>query len=443
MAAQDLLMGPIFLLLIYWFFKTRRRAWAPGPTGKYFMPALGAKLGGALAMGLFYRLYYGGGDTTLYFDLAGDIYRCFYGQSPVDGVRILLGLVPDYDPATYDYLAYNSFWVKKDFKTFFIIRLVALASIFTFHTYFANAFLFAGFSFVGNWAMYRVFVHQFPGLARPFAWAVLFLPSVVFWGSGLMKDSITFGALGLVFYAFYFGVIRRQKLLRNAAVGLFAAFLLYSIKPYILLCFIPSLAFWLYLGYTAQLRSVAARVVMGPFILAIALAGGYFGITRLSEGTEFDLANLSAKAQVNATYLNRLTDQQGSAYELPEFDGSLTGLLKNLPMSVSVTLFRPFLWEAHNPVALFSGMEATLFIWLTALALWKIRWTKIVASFNRYHILPMCLFFSVSFAFSVGITSGNFGTLVRYKIPMMPFYMAMLIVLLGTNKKRRRVKFVV
>ncbi|MCU0449594.1 MAG: hypothetical protein MUC97_07050 [Bernardetiaceae bacterium] len=443
MTAQDLLVGPVVLLLLLWIIKNRRRAWAPGPLGKYFMPALWAKLGGALLMGLVYTYYYGGGDTLLYFDLAGDIYRCFYQHSPLDGARILLGLVQDYEPGTYDYLAYNSFWVKKDFKTFFIIRLVALASVFTFHTYLANAFIFAAFSFVGNWAMYRVFVHLFPALARQFAIAVLFLPSVVFWGSGLMKDSITFGALGLLFYAFYFGAIRRQKLVRNAALGLFAAFLLYSIKPYILLCFIPSLAFWLYLGYTSQIRSAAARVLVGPFILTIALAGGYYGITFLSEGTEFDVGNLSAKAQVNATYLNRITDEQGSAYELPEFDGTLTGLLKNLPMSVSVTLFRPFLWEARNPVALFAGLEASLFIWLTGLVLWKVRWAKILASFRRYHLLPMCLLFSVSFAFSVGVTSGNFGTLVRYKIPMMPFYVAMLMVVLETNKKRRKVKFVV
>ena len=54
-------------------------------------------------------------------------------------------------------------------------------------------------------------------------------------------------------------------------------------------------------------------------------------------------------------------------------------------------------------------------------------------------IVIYCLFFSLVFAIFVGATTLNFGTLVRYKIPCMPFYIIALIFILyystGKNKE--------
>jgi hypothetical protein len=39
-----------------------------------------------------------------------------------------------------------------------------------------------------------------------------------------------------------------------------------------------------------------------------------------------------------------------------------------------------------------------------------------------------CFSFAIFFAFSVGLTTSNFGSLVRYKIPATPFFMAALFI---------------
>jgi hypothetical protein len=44
--------------------------------------------------------------------------------------------------------------------------------------------------------------------------------------------------------------------------------------------------------------------------------------------------------------------------------------------------------------------------------------------------------FSMIFAFAVGLSTGNFGTLSRYKIPCMPFFAALLIILYFSKQKR-------
>jgi hypothetical protein len=47
------------------------------------------------------------------------------------------------------------------------------------------------------------------------------------------------------------------------------------------------------------------------------------------------------------------------------------------------------------------------------------------------------LIFAIVFSFGVGVSTFNFGTLVRYKIPMLPFFVTALI-LIGDYLKRHR-----
>jgi hypothetical protein len=48
--------------------------------------------------------------------------------------------------------------------------------------------------------------------------------------------------------------------------------------------------------------------------------------------------------------------------------------------------------------------------------------------------------FSFTFAFMTGISSANFGTLVRYKIPCMPFYILFLVILYKEKVLEREMK---
>ena len=60
------------------------------------------------------------------------------------------------------------------------------------------------------------------------------------------------------------------------------------------------------------------------------------------------------------------------------------------------------------------------------------RFTKLILTNPE---VQFCLIFSLLFAFSVGFTSYNFGSLVRYKIPFMPFYYIALFILADKEKQ--------
>jgi len=49
-------------------------------------------------------------------------------------------------------------------------------------------------------------------------------------------------------------------------------------------------------------------------------------------------------------------------------------------------------------------------------------------------ILIFSLLFTVFFMFAVGMASANFGALVRYKIPAMPFFVASMFIILDKYK---------
>ena len=49
-----------------------------------------------------------------------------------------------------------------------------------------------------------------------------------------------------------------------------------------------------------------------------------------------------------------------------------------------------------------------------------------------------CLVFSLSFAFAVGVSTFNFGTLVRYKTPMLPFFLLAFVLMLDYKKSDKK-----
>ncbi|MBC7873449.1 MAG: hypothetical protein H7Y01_05615, partial [Ferruginibacter sp.] len=52
-------------------------------------------------------------------------------------------------------------------------------------------------------------------------------------------------------------------------------------------------------------------------------------------------------------------------------------------------------------------------------------------------VLVFMLVYSIFFAGLVAITTNNFGSLVRYKIAVMPFFLALLVILLGHIPRKR------
>jgi len=434
---NDLLLTPFYLGLFYGLAFAVRSKVTNVYTRPYFIPALTLKFVGAIALGLIYTYYYNGGDTINYYNQASVIYHAF-GDSFAAGFK-LLTTNGEYDPTLAKYIGQIP-WFGRGSNEYFVLRTAAFFALLDFNTYTITALFFALVSFSGIWAMYMTFAKIRPVLYKELAIAVFFIPSVFFWGSGLMKDSLCIGALGWIFYAFYRGAIEKRNILRSILVGALAAVPIVSTKIYILLAFLPPALLWVVNENNARIRSSAVRLVAKPLFFAVGGALAFFAATRLTAGDDrFDLNNIGTRSKITSEYLYQVSvAQQGSAYNLGKLDGSLGSMVKLAPQAIFVSLFRPFLWEARNPVMLLSALEATYFIWFTISILYRNGLFRTMRLISSTPVLTLCFVFSLIFAFAVGTSTSNFGTLVRYKIPLMPFYLCGLLITRSMSQPAKR-----
>jgi len=171
--------------------------------------------------------------------------------------------------------------------------------------------------------------------------------------------------------------------------------------------------------------------------VGVIVGGAVFFARQFSkELNKYSLEKIAQTAGDTRGWISSAADVEGSSYDLGELDPTIEGMLRKFPAGVVVTLFRPFPWEAKKLIVGLSALEALVFLFGTIVSFIR---NGVFGFFKRVFSDPNLTFFlcfSLIFAFAVGVSSYNFGALSRYKIPCLPFYAAMLIVLSYSKKQK-------
>lgn len=419
MELRDIVVTPLLLVLVLLGSLYVKSSIKDPILRKYFLPALWLKIFGALALGFVYQFYYDTGDTFNYHTSGSRVIWEALVNDFETGLKLLFAK-PIEHPEVFPYSQRIPFYL--DPKSLFVIRIAAFFDLITFSTYSATAVFFALFGFVGGWAFFITFYRQFPNLHKWIAISILFIPSVIFWGSGVLKDTITLSALGLLTYAIHKVLIEKDLAIINIIILLISAWIIIKVKMYIILCFLPAAFFWVYAKRLFNTGSFVTRIVLAPLLIPLVVVSAYFGISKISETDDrYSLNNIAETAKITAYDIRYWSGRSaGSGYSLGELDGTFLGMLTLAPKAINVSLFRPYLWEVRNPLMLLSALESLCFLTLTVFLLLRYP-VAFLRAFNDPNIL-FCFVFSLVFAFGVGVSTFNFGTLARYKIPLLPFY---------------------
>lgn len=426
MELRDFLVTPILIILVYITAYVARPYVTNELTRKYFFWGLTVRIAGALFLGILYQFYYTGGDTFNYHTHGSRVIWEAFMESPSDGLALIFSSGED-EQIAYKYSSQILFW--GDSGSYFIVRLAAIFDLLTFSTYSATAILFALLNFIGMWLFFTVFAKQFPAQRGWIAVAVLFIPSVVFWGSGVLKDSVVLACIGILTYCVKKLFIDRRFSVFRILMMLAAVIIIYNVKIYVLLCFLPAMLLWIYASEFYKIRSTVLKALLVPFVLALIVVSGFYAVVKIGEDDKrYAIENLSRTARITAYDIGFYTGKNaGSGYSLGELDDSFTGMLKLAPAAVNVSLFRPYLWEVRNPLMALSAAESFVLLMLTIYILFRKR-SLFFRALGNPNVL-FCLVLSVTFAFAVGVSTFNFGTLARYKIPLLPFYALALILI--------------
>lgn len=437
----DYLILPFQLMIVYaiaYRFRNNRYGFKH-PYRKYFIPALTAKIIGAIAIGMIYQYYYGGGDTFNFFYHARVINSSF-ADSPAKWFNLLFRIPNETTLGYYPYIS-QMYWYE-DPASYSVGAVAAFCSFIMGGTYLPAAVIFAVISFTGSWALFRAFAQIYPKFLKPIAIAALFIPTVLLWGSGIFKDTLCFASLGWLTYSVFQILVKRNLKTSNILVLLLSLYVTYSIKLYILMAFIPAVLIWILFIYGRNIKNTALKVSLNLFVLALVGGLSYYVIGALGEEFlgRYSIEKIEETSEITRGWINYASGDEGSAYDLGDMSGP-GQMLAKLPLAVNVTLFRPYLWEARKVIVLLTALESFLFLILTLKLLFVVGFRRVWATISQDPTIQFCLIFTVIFAFAVGISSYNFGALSRYKIPCLPFYVLAILLIYYKNSSKPFFKF--
>jgi len=247
-----------------------------------------------------------------------------------------------------------------------------------------------------------------------------------------MKDPLSIFGLGLCVSALY--KLLKGKVSFFVLVEMFSgAFLMLSLKSYIFYLFCPA-AFWsIYIHFVANAKmkyKIMIRILMF-FIFCLAAVWAIAAREYLTEVFSGSFVNDVTSIQ------NVQQNQGGSTYVLPNVDdGSFLGIIRTYLLSLNVALFRPYLWEIPNVIAVANALESFAVLALSLYLLIKLKFIGFFRFAFKNEVLTFSLIFTLLLAPLAGLVSFNFGTLVRYKAPVVPFYYTYLILLYYKTKKQ-------
>ena len=278
---------------------------------------------------------------------------------------------------------------------------------------------FSFIAFVGIVCFYLAFRRSAsPRLLKPYAMAVFFLPSLLFWPSSVGKDSLMVLAIGVVSLGSAYLFERRW--LPGLALLLPGMGLALGVRTHVAALLAGGIAI-------ALAGSRHEKSPIGPFvrfIVTIAAVGMllYFGVTAAGklglDATSDGLDQFLAETE-------RRTAQGGSAVV-----GTPVLSPLDLPEATLRVLFRPLPGESLSPALLLSSVESGLL-----LLFFVVRLPTIIGNFRSVRRNSYYLYATVySLAFVVVFSAiFNLGILARQRVQVLPLF---LVVIIGLGWRR-------
>jgi hypothetical protein len=441
LTVQDFFLGIVYLGIIYAIaYGLKSQQQRKGLDSKYFIGGLTAKLTGVTAFCLVYGLYYGGGDTVDYYrstvaiiNLMTDDFDSFYS------ILIENELTPKNWIAFNKETGYPPYHIWRDASSFAVSRYSVLFGLLGFKSFFVTSLLTAAFCYIGMWKLYRLFTSTYPNTKKALAICILFMPSLVFWGSGIMKDSYVLGATCWFSYNFYHVFIIRKKILLNALLLIINISIIMTMKPYVILSILPGALLWLNNAYLKQVASSFIKMLIIPLLGIVILSSGFFLYRNMGSlmGDYGNLDQAVEKAKIIQQDLLREEQYGGNNYNLGEIDGTAAGMSSIAPLAIFTALYRPLFFEIGSPLMVIAALENTILLLLTILLFLKTSPIKMIRIILSEPLILYSIFFSLLLAFGVGMASTNFGALSRYKIPFMPYYFSAIYLIYSLNTKKK------
>ena len=398
----------VFLVLIHRLKFFRLEMIPPGWIKMLFI----LKVIAGCALGLIYTYYYtdrSTADTFKFFDDSRILFRALF-DSPKQFFEIFFD-VHSNTQECYEICSKMNAWNNQDVlfndnKT--LVRLNVLFQFFSLGKYYVHVVFLNFFSFTGLIALFRLFQSRMKEKSRFIFLVMMFLPSVIFWGSGLLKDGLLLFALGLLLYTFN-NLLTSRYSFRSVIAFCLCLLLLMFTKLYVLFIILPALAAWYWSRNDTGLKVFLKFIACYLFYLFLG-----FNVDKVSE--KYDVVDLIYYKQQNFRVLSK-TSHANSVIEIPAVEPTAWSLLAHAPSAVLRVFVRPTLTDSTNPFVLMSAIEN---IFILAFGVFCIIFSG-RRKMNSVHLFCFSVFFVVCMYALIGLITPILGAMVRYKVPALLF----------------------
>jgi len=294
-----------------------------------------------------------------------------------------------------------------------IIRYISVTSLLFFGYYVPVALLTVYLSFLGLFAIYRLFNLHFTSMAKPLFLLFFLLPSLLFWTSGLLKEALLIALIGGFTHAMY-SLFNRQKWLLNLIIALVFFLLIAKLRALVA-------GMILFAGLPFLINSIfSLKRQLTTYIIMLFVA-----MTIFVESDKIMNQSVSEIfSQRRQAYIEQaLADKSGSLMSEKPLPQNYTETLKQIPASFFQTLFRPFPHEISNLFAWLMFGENLLLIAIPLILMFRYRFNP-----TSGNLIFMLLLFSITYLIITGLTVPIYGAIARYRsIPLLFLFLSLII----------------
>ncbi|HLG40750.1 MAG TPA: hypothetical protein VI461_13820 [Chitinophagaceae bacterium] len=299
----------------------------------------------------------------------------------------------------------DSYW--NDLKGNVFVKLLSLFDIFSFGHYYVNVIFYSFISLFGPIAIYRIMNDVFPGKKTPVLLAAFFIPSFIYWTSGIHKEGLIFIGVSLILYHLYFGWKEKKYTIKRWLGILSGLLILFILRNFLMLLAVPSILAWM-------LATRRPKYGLAIFIAVYLFFGLLF----------FTAKYVDARLDFPQAVVNKQQDflrLQGGASTIPikELEPTFASFVKNTPQAITLSFLRPYPGDVRHLLSLVSSIEINLLLLLSLLFILFRKKNGPIAKNPVY----LCLFLSFSILLATGFSINNLGAIVRYRSIVIPLLM--------------------
>lgn len=354
------------------------------------------------ALGLVYTYYYEANDTWQFFGDAKTL-SAFARSNWIDYLKFLFVGGPD-DP-----IWQNLFNTQE--RSLFLVKVISILCLLGDDNYWTCVLYFSTLSFLAAWILFSTIIRHFEHAKLAAALAFLFFPSVAFWSSGLVKETL---ALAGIFWmsAIFIKFLKGNKIsMFQLSLGLLALWVAWNLKYYwaalFLVVVVTTVGVYL-LQRFAIVKSYWWLTWSGLFVLICTLASQVHPNFYFSRFLEVIVSNHDAFARIS---------KPDGLIHFYMLDAAWWSMFINSPWALVSGLFRPWLGEANGFTGLIAAFENLFLLILLLSTFFRKSWRT-----NHPLLLTTIIVYVVLLCALLALSTPNLGTLSRYRVGFLPFF---------------------